>query len=274
MKKLFSIFLFILSFLLVPFKGAEEAGNEEEDNGAEDKDLQKSMDETLKNMSNLLKSSEPETNIAEMLKTAEGKKKLKAMLNEAEDEDDEEDSEKMCKKNSKMKKSLDDAIEENDQVIDGIPVIGSFAKVLGEVVNSVGMIKSSIADLSTKVEGNLEFQKSLAEVVTAQSQLIKSTDEAVSKMGRLPGSLKGQLGDSKGEEIIAKSFGEGDEDKSEDIFKSGEVPMAVQKELLLKGFQDGELNSTEVSRWESNRYNPEFLTASMKNYITKNMGGK
>ena len=244
----------------------EEVKSEGKDSKGQDVqvDLQKALDVNLETMNSLLKAGSKKSEIEEHLKDPETRKKVKDMMSkydkdedeeEAEEEDEEEEAPKM--KHSKIKKSLDEVVEENEEVIDAVPVLKSFANVIDQMVESVEMMKSKLDSICDAVESHGEIQKAFAEMVKTESAMLKSVHTAVEAYGKKPQPKKGVV---SGSEVIQKSFN--NEDGNEDV-----IHPALVKSALLEGFKEGKVAQNSIAKWEIGRYNFDLLSDSEKLFV-------
>ena len=105
----------------------------------EDEDLKKSLNENLETMDELLKYN-TKTQLREMMKNAKYRKMMAdEMKNYKEDEEEDEENE--------VKKSLDDVIESNEEVIDAVPVLKSFVEVLEKATDKIGSLTQEVNEL-------------------------------------------------------------------------------------------------------------------------------
>jgi len=262
-------------------------------------DLEKSLDENLEKMNEIIKSKDSNVNVQEMLKTEDGRKKLEEALIKAkkkpvlpEDEDEEEEEEEMDgeddedeekeeeeeemkgkkKSKGKIKKSasedtLENFVNQNDEIIDAVPVFKSFCEVVSKLIGEVKMLKSKVDEVSEKVEDGIEIQKSFANVVSTESQMIKSINEVINKVSKKPAPVKGVINKSQ---ILSKSFG-GDDEEGEDMLKS--TNPAIVKNAIMKAFESGKVSGNSLSKWEMSRYNVDVLTANEKAEVQSIING-
>jgi len=245
-------------------KTNEEATSETQEN-QEDTDLKKSLNENLEKMSELTKSSK-NVDIEELMKDASTKKKIKAYMKKENNNEEEEEVEEENEKKTKVKKSLDETIEENDEIIDGIPVMKAFTEVLSKVVDVVDILKSKLDEIDENVNNNNEIVKSMGEVIKSESELIKSTSEAIDKIGNKPEKKKGVIKES---DILSKSFNNED--------GSGEKKLSPQliKSAVMEGFEKGKVSSNSLSKWELKNYDISVFNDTELNFIKSYIeGGK
>jgi len=242
----FNWILILLNLLISAILGAD--GEEKPKEGAEgtetgEKDLKKTLDTEIEKMDELLKAKS-NVDYDELAKSEEGKKAMAAALKKAEAEEKKPEE-------SEMKKGFEAAVEENDELIDAVPVLKSFGEVLGNVVDMMDELKAEISTLQKSQETTNELQKSFNEITKTSTELIKSFSEEVEEIGSQPQEVKGEI--KKGD-ILEKSFGE------DGKLKSILPPVKVMKNALLKSVQEGEIEAGEVSKWEMGRYDPNLLS--------------
>ena len=231
--------------------------NQKKTEASEDEDLQKSLDMALDGMSDLIKAKTDDTSLREMCKDSGTRKKLMKMMKEyakdddADDEGDEDEGTE--EEDSKMKKSLDEAVEGSEEVIDAVPVLKSFVEVLHTIVQDFSELKKSFNDLSEKQGQTLEIQKSFSSVLEANSNLIKSVSGIAIAEGEKPNKVKGTTLDSG--DVLKKSFN-GDKDGEKGPSK---ISLSAVKNELLKSFKDGEIDSKVISKWEMSNYDMKVL---------------
>jgi hypothetical protein len=256
------ILISIFSLLFLNFKGAE--GDEGEGDDGASEDLQKALDDNLSELETLLES-DSEDSISELMKSKEGRKKMKEMMKEADDDDDDEDEdeEKMkgkgskCKGYSDMKKSIGDIDEQFEGIIDGNEILKSFITILDKNVEAVNSLHKSLSNLESKQVKTDKLVKSLGNVTTNSAQLIKSFSESVEKIGSSTKKPKGVEGEGLLKSIQDKGDGAGET----------KIPVSVQRDILMKSFEDGKIGFDEISIWENSRYNPEALSDKALNII-------
>jgi len=227
-------------------------------------ELQKSLEQNINDLDDILKARSDD--YEEKMKDPKWRAKMKNMIekaekmtDEGEDEGEDDEDEKEEKGKGKMKKSLDDVVSENEEIIDAVPVLKSFVKVLEGLTNTVEQLQKSL-------EENNDFQKSLAKVALDESKLIKSISDEVEKIAKQPLPVKGKI--SK-EQILNKSFGE---ETGSMVPSRGDLESV--KSILLKSVQDGELSSMEISKWEMYNYNMQALSPKALSVIERGIGGK
>jgi len=256
-------FLYLILFLLSNFSGSD---NEPEKDG-EDKDLKKALDDNLEALSKSLEEQGADDNLQELLKTEEGRKKVEEMLkstkkkDDEEEEDDEDDDEEYMSGKGKMKKSFDDEIEEHEDVINAIPIVKSFAEIVGKLVDKFEKLEKSIKVMEDKREKQTEIMKNMGNVIAASSELIKSTNDTIESIGETPQQIPGK----KGEEKVRETFL-----KSED---GNKITHAQIKNALIKGMEAGKINSGEITRWEISHYNINQLSADTQALVKSYVGG-
>lgn len=228
-------------------------------NKTSEDNLQKALDESLKGVQDLLKSKKNEDELEEKMKDPKEREKMKKLMKKyEEDEDDDEDDEEEDEGKSKMKKSLDSFVEENQEIFDAVPILKSFVNILDNLMDSVH-------DLNKKIDEGNTMQKSIAEVVVSESTLLKSFAEELEKIGNTPLPKKGVI--SK-DQILNKSFGETSGTQTQIN------PMAV-KNILLKSANEKEIPAGEVTRYELSRYNFGSLHPKTQQLVMSklNIGG-
>lgn len=220
----------------------------------EDKDLQKSLDDNLETMNDLLKSKKTysKEDMKEMMKDKKNRSFLKEyMKNDDDDEGDDEDGKKK-KEKEKMKKSFDDIHSEHDEIIDAVPILKSFSKVLEDFGKKLQKIEVATSDLQKSFDDNYDLQKSFGGVISSQSDLIKSIGDNLETIGNTPNRIKGKIG----QQDLLKSDLDNDSQKSSKISTTS---LDKVKDVLLKSFHDGEISSKKIAKWEQSRYNFEVF---------------
>lgn len=246
-------------------KGNENNISDQELN-EEDVDLQKSLDDDLEKMNDLIKSKKTLTkeDVQEYMKNKKNKNLFKEYMkgekNEDEDEDEGEDEEKMKGKKKNMKKSLDDICEEHDEVIDAVPVLKSFSKILEKLGNKFEKIESSLSNLQKSFDENQELQKSFAGVMNSQSELIKSVNSEIKIIGNTPNQRKGKV---TTKDLLKSSL---DNDFTPKSKLSG-ASVEMVKGILLKSVQSKEFSSNSLSKWELSGYNLGSLNKQELSFI-------
>lgn len=171
-------------------------------------------------------------------------------------------------------KSLDDAISEHEEVIDAVPAFKAFTNVLASVVNDMALIKSSIDEMSQTQDENSEIVKSLANVTSLSSKLIKSTEERLQSIGNTPLPIKGQRfnpapgNSSSGAGVLTKSFAGEDGEEARKTFSIHAV-----KNALMKGLEEKKISSNTISKWELSRYNPEVIPPAEQEFVKSYIEG-
>lgn len=232
-----------------------------EGTSTDDNDLQKSLNENLEAMTNLMKSKS-DHEIREMMKDEKMRKKMKKCMKEYEDDDEEEENEEK----SKMKKSFKNIVSENEEVIDAVPVLKAFVDVLSNVVDGYQMIKSEIADLKGSNEQIMDIQKSFSEVMSSGSEMIKSMQGSLEKVGSAPLPRKGVINKS---DLLQKSFGEQSNEKNESKYTPAEI-----KNALLKSAQEKEISGGVLTKYELSHYNPAMVDNVTMSKIQKHLPEK
>ncbi len=245
-----------------------EVGTEE----VVDESLQKSLDKSLGVMQDLIKSTPEEDDVNELMKSAAGRAKMKKKMaeydnEEEDDDDDDEKKKKMCggdhKKTKKMKKSFDEVIEANDEVIDAVPVLKSFVETMSKTLEVLGSISGEISELKKSQDTIQNLQKSMGTVLAGSTELIKSFSAEVEEIAEQAEPVKGVKTKI---EVLNKSFN-GGEEKEESTLPSPEV----LGEALQKSFQAGEINGLEISKWEMSNYNPTVLSPKTIQAVSKHL---
>jgi len=225
-----------------------------EDEVLEKDELQKSLDDNLAALDATLKSG-TETSIDDMLKSKSARKKIKAKLDEYEEDDDnedededegsdddeDEDKEEAASK-KKMKKSLKDVVEANEEVIDAVPVLKSFVDLFKSFIDEVAELRKANVENTTIV-------KSLSSTIVAEGAMLKSINEEIHNIGEMPTPVKGKV--SK-EDILEKSFSD-EVTKEVDMLKS--LPVSRIQDELLAGHSEGSISANAVSKYELSGYN-------------------
>jgi hypothetical protein len=257
-------FLKRMFFVLGAVKGAEEENTEVET------DLTKSLDENLKAMEDLKKSKVDDESFKELMKDKKSRKKMKEMMDEYEkddeddddeDMDDKDDDDKGKKKKKGMKKSLEDSVEENEDVIDAVPVLKSFVTTLNAMAEKMETLEKSIGELKESQDVSQKFQKSMANVVESEAKLVKSMNDMFTNFGKRIPAPKGVIGKNY---LLNKSFG--NEQQVQPKYNREQVRVA-----LLKSFEDKEISSKVVSVWEMSGYNTAAIPAREMAIIQKNL---
>jgi hypothetical protein len=209
-------------------------------------ELQKAFDESLNEISDLLKSND---SVDELLEKASKdpaykekiKKAMSKMDKEEGDEEEEEEEEEKVKKS--IDETLDNVSEEFYDVIDAVPVLKSLTKIVKNMAGEILELKKSIDD-------NAVITKSLAKIATNEALMLKSINDEIEKIGDQPLPVKGQI---SREQILNKSFGAEQPEKptyNRDLVKN----------ILLKSVELGEIESKEIGRWELGGYRMETLS--------------
>jgi len=205
----------------------------------QDVDLQKSLDENLEAMNTLLKAKNKkeysEEEIKEMMKNKKAKEYMKKELKNEDDNEDEDDD---------VNKSFSD---DGAEVFEADEFLKSIEKKLNSLIKSVKEISETVEDLQKSFNENQDLQKSFGGVLSSQSELIKSINEEVEKIGSAPTPVKGVVNKS---DLFKSALGDNFEEESK-LLKSS---VGKVKQVLLKSFQDGEINGTSISRWEQSGY--------------------
>jgi hypothetical protein len=218
----------------------------------QDVDLQKSLDDQLASMNGLIKSkkaSYTEDEVQEMMKDKKVQEYMKKNGYEKKDDHDDESEEG-------MKKSIvDDIYDEHSEVIDAIPVLKSFSKVLESLSGQVQKIGGAIEDLQKSIDEEQNLQKSFGGVISAQSALIKSISEEIETLGNEPNQVKGKVN----QKDLFKSTLHDSGDQESKIMKAS---VKQVKSVLLKSFSDGEnwVSTNAVAKWEQSGYNLSAFT--------------
>ena len=231
----------------------------------EDEDNEPDNDEDDENKMKKGKKSEAETESHEGESDEDDDDEDEQMSNEDDEDDDSEKDEDDKKKKmppflkKKFKKSLDEAVEENQEVIDAVPVLKSFVEVILAQGEEISTLRKSISSMKDSFESVLELQKSFASVLEINSKLVKSFSDDVSSVAQKPEKVKGVR--TQGD-LLTKSFqGEDGQTKT--------FPVGLIRNALLKSFQDGQIDSKVISRWEMSNYRMDTLPASVISIVEK-----
>lgn len=217
----------------------------------ENVDLTKSLDESLENLETIKKSeSKKDFDVKEYMKNPENVKKMKKYMKE-HDEDSEGADE------DKMKKSFEDAVEENESVIDAVPVLKAFSKTLSKVVDKVSEISEQVSIIKSSNEESSEFQKSLIELNKSQNEIIKSLNETVDAFGETAPAPKGVQTE------LIKS-----EDKKDNTLLKSQI-----QEALFQGMEEGKVSSNSISQWEMSNYRFSTLPSNEQAYVMNKING-
>lgn len=228
-----------------------------------DSEIKKSLDENLEAMNELIKSKDEDADIDALLKSDENRKKIAAKMkgyekkdeeDEDESEEDESEDEDEAPAKSKIKKSLEDVVAANDEVIDAVPVLKSFTEVLSQVIDKL----DEVAELKKSVRDIFDIQKSFGATEGSVADLLKSIDERLGQIASTPLPVKGAV---RRDQVLTKSFTE----DGEEMTKS--YPMEVVRETLLKSVQAGEISANVVGKWELSGYRFEALPAKEQKII-------
>jgi hypothetical protein len=213
-----------------------------------DQDLQKSLDDNLEQMNNLLKSKKSlsKEEVDEMMKNPKNKSLFKEYMKSDKEEKDEDDDEEN-EDGEKMKKSFDDIYEDHNEVIDAVPVLKSFSKILETLAKRTLKIETAFNNLQKSFEDNLELQKSFGSVIATQSELLKSMNDEIEIIGNTPNKVKGKI-DQKD---LFKSKLDDDNQVQSKVVGANVTKI---KDVLLKSFQEGKIGSTKIARWEQQGY--------------------
>jgi len=228
------------------------SGRQEEIENQEEVDIQKSLDENLAEMNDLLKSKKTlsKEDVAEYMKNPKNKNLFKEYMKgedeeEEEEEDDNEDEEKKEKMRSKkMKKSYDNLVD--DEIVDAVPVLKSFIDIFQNFDKRLHKIEKSTSDLQKSIEDNLDLQKSFGNVLKSQAELIKSMNDEIEIIGSQPAPVKGIVN----QQDLFKSV-LSDQAKT----KLVSVNKTKMKDVLLKAFEAGEVSGMSIAKWEQSNYN-------------------
>lgn len=231
-----------------------------EDQGL-DQDLQKSLDDNLNEMNDLLKSkkSYSKDDMKEMMKNPKNRKLahefMKGYGKEEGDDDDDDDDKMKGKKKNNIKKSFDDILNEHDEVVDAVPVLKSFCDILEGFGERLAGIEKSNSELQKSIEDNYDLQKSFGGVIGAQSVLIKSISEDLDLIGGSPNPVKGKLTQS---DLIKSRL----DDSPKSSSKLQGASREVLRDALLKSFKAGEMDSKSISKWEQSGYDASVFSKS------------
>lgn len=259
----------LFSLLFSQFKAAEEEVDE--------KDLAKSLSDSLSEMEDLLKSSEGEST-EDLLKTKEGRDILKAKLKEADDDEDDEDDDEEAMKGSKygkkMKKSMDDFTGEYGDVVDANEVLKSFVSVVEENAKATAALFKSVEAISTKMGESEKLMKSMALVTSNEAELIKSMNETFEKIGSKSTGIKGAITVTEDESLF-KSLQTNDEEKKvtpADAF-------SIMNDDLQKAQEDGNFDLIKscqgaITRYEMSGFNPSTLPKTVIKKLSEKQGDK
>ena len=77
--------------------------------------------------------------------------------------------------------------------------------------------------------------------------MLKSTSKTIEAFGGIPKAIPGKIEQVKVERLL----------KSED---GNDLTFAQVRQGLLKGFHEGKISSSEVSKWEMSRFNTKVLS--------------
>ena len=218
--------------------------------------LQKSLDEQLKNVEELLKAKKSDDDYEEKMKDPKWRAKMKKLMKDHEGEEDEDEDEEGEDDKGKFKKSIDDAVEENEEIFDAVPILKSFAKIVGGLADEVKELKKSVEDTN-------KIQKSVADVIVAESKLMKSFQEDIEKIAKTPLPKKGVVTQ---DQILNKSFGNEETKK--------QYNLGIVKDILIKSVQSNTLDGLEVCRWEQNGYRMETLSPKALAILENNLSKK
>jgi hypothetical protein len=240
---------------------ANDAGGEQ-DADVDTPDLQKALEENLSTMNDLIKAKKDklsDKDIEEMMKDKDNRNKVKEYMKKstkakAEKEDDDEDEEE-----EDIEKAFKD-IDSNADVVDAVPILKSFKDIQKNLLKKVSEVNVKLETLQKSIEENAEFNKSFAGVLTSQADLIKSINEEVEVIAGQPFPRKGKIN----KEDIIKSDLENEE---------GHKKVSVNKvrDILMKSYEDGKIEMSEVARWEQSNYNINVLRKSTLDIIDSNL---
>jgi hypothetical protein len=210
----------------------------------EDVNLQKSLDDQLSSMNDLIKSKKTytEDEMKEMMKDKKVQEYMKENGYVKKDEEDEEDEEE------KMKKSLESIDEEHGEVIDAIPVLKSFSKVLETISKQVQKVEGTVANLQKSMDDNIDLQKSFGGVIGAQSELIKSINDEIEALGNVPGKVKGVISQK---DLFKSALAD---DDAENKSKLSSANVEKIRNVLIKSAQEKEISALSVGKWEQTGY--------------------
>jgi len=223
------------------------------DTGDEEKDLQKALDENLEAMNNLIKAKSKfsKKDIEEMMKDKESRKLAKEYMKKSDEgggEEDEDEAEEEAKK-EEAKKSFDD-LDQNAEVVDAIPILKSFYEVQKKIFKKINEVQSKVEVLQKSLDDESDVVKSFADVLTSQSDLIKSINGDVEVIANQPLPRKGKIDKND----ILKSGLESEPDKN--------IPVAKIKGILMKSYKDEEIEMSEIAKWEQSNFNLGVLKKS------------
>jgi len=269
------LFFSLIMFLLTPFIGFEDTGDDDGET--------KTIDDALDGLNKVLKSK-TNNEVREMLKDPDTRNMIMKAIDEeeGEDDDDEEEEEeapamKKKKKAKAMKKStaaaaedLDNIIDDNEEVIDAVPVLQALTGTMQTIIKSIDKIESKINDSLQKSERQAEITEALAEVVSEQAEMVKSIEENIELFGEEAGDIPGMEGQQQARQTIQKSQVEG----ASDLFKSVKSLGAnMIKSLALQGVKDKKINMLHFSKFEQDGSNLKHFTPNELNYINNQAGG-
>jgi len=241
MKFLKLLFLFILLSIFGGDEKEEKTEGSETEETVDDKDLKKAIDDEIAKMNTLIKSK----SAVDFSKLAEDPKMKEQMLKALKVEDPGTEAEE-----TGLKKSVEAAVESNEEIIDAVPVLKDFGEVLNKAVDAMDEMKTEINELKKSQTDMNELQESFAKVTKDTSELIKSFSSDVEEIGKQPQEVKGKIGQ---EDILKKNFdGEGEE-------KSIIPPIGIVRDALMKSHEAKEIDAGIISKWEMSGYDARIL---------------
>lgn len=250
-------------------------------------DLKKALEDNLSAIEeNLQKSKKSPSELKEMMKDKGTRKKAREALSEYEDddEDDEEGEENEKEKmgdegdddsddaddkgfggKRKMKKSIESLVDDNEEIIDAVPVLKSFLSIVSRQAEVIEDLSSQVSDLKKSFDESMDLQKSIAAGVKSEGDLLKSLSDEIDSFGaEVPAAPKGQIIPQGS--VLEKSFKD-----REGNTKTYSVPVVQQ--ILLKSFQESgnAALQKEIAKWEMSRYDMRMLSPATLAIVDRNL---
>ena len=265
---IFQKIILFISFLLTSFIGFEDGSQGEEGNETES-----AIDKALSNLDTVIKSK-TSSEIKDLVKNPETRDMILKAIDEEEEGEEEEAMKK--KKKKEMKKSfdgvesqIDSTIEDNDSVIDAVPVLGEIFTCMQNMVKSFQDLETKVNDTIEKSENIAEVSKAIAAVSKEQSEILKSIQENIEFVSEEAGEIPGMSTQDAGTEISKSAI-----DSATDLFKSvQELGNNTIKATCVKLVKSKKVSMGNFSKYEQDGCNLKHFSATELQNIKKEATG-